>query len=456
MAAADGTSPETERAAASEPEALPHHTVSSDAVATRLLEDAARAVARARELEQKLLQLAGSLPSLEERAIRVVETALTELGAKCGVAAQVTADGAALEIVGSAYVPNELLRPFHRVSIDAPMPIAEVARTGRPSYCESRHQVLTRYPEMRETVEALDLHALATVPVRHLSRVNGAVLLGFARARHFGSSERAMLRALGGRYARALHQAQRYFAEHDARTAVEAADRARSDYLAVVSHELRTPLQAMLGYAELLVSGVGGELLPRQREYVTRIAGSGMTLLHLIENVLGFSAEQSGTARVDLEHFELRALVEDVVVMFEPLVARKPVTLRAEIPVPVPMHSDPHRIRQILTNLVGNAIKFTMQGEVVVTITAVGAAGERVRIDVRDTGVGIDPHDLPRVFDPFWRAEQRYSAAGGGTGLGLNIVQRIALLLGGTVTVASRAGVGTTFTVELPRAAPER
>jgi signal transduction histidine kinase len=308
---------------------------------------------------------------------------------------------------------------------------------------------------------------MAAVPLGHLTGIHGALAFGFPTPRTFTTTEKALLRALAGRYARALRNARRYFAEHDARNAeaaarrvaeearmvAEGAARAQGDFVAVVSHELRTPLQAILGYAELLASGVGGELPPRQREFAERIVAGGMSLLHIVENLLGFSAAQIGRQRVDAERFELRRLVADVVVLAEPLAARKAIGLRAEVGA-LQMTSDPRKVRQIVTNLVGNAIKFTEHGEVVVTAALAEGAEERVRISVRDTGTGIAAADLAHLFEPFWQGGQLASATGGGTGLGLSIVRQLARLLGGDVSVESAPGRGSTFTVELPLVGP--
>jgi signal transduction histidine kinase len=433
----------------------------------RLLDSTARAIAQAQELEHRTQGIAQTLPTAEERAIEIVEEALRTLGASTGIAVRVIADRGVLALVGAAHMPADLADAFGTVSLDAPMPVAEVARTGRACYCESREQLLNRFPAMRELVERLDLHALAAVPVVHLAHVQGAVAFGFPAARRFTAGEKSLLRALGGRYARALHAARRFYAEHDARTSeevarrtaeearavAEAAWRAQGSYVAVISHELRTPLQAILGFSDLLIGGVAGELTPMQRAYVERIATGGAALLEHVENLLGFSAAHVGRQHISVETFDVRQTVAEVVTLAEPLAGRKALALRVELPTDaVTMTSDARKLRQIVTNLVGNAIKFTTHGEVAVTLDV--PAAERVRIAVRDTGVGIAASELPHLFDAFWQGGRRTDASVGGTGLGLSIVRQVVELLGGGVTVASAPGVGSTFTVELPTTAP--
>jgi signal transduction histidine kinase len=440
------------------------------------LQDSARAIARARELEVRIAAVAERLPTAEERAVRVVEAALEALGASVGVAVRLQPHGRGVELIGGAHVPDDLMSAFHTMPIDAPMPVAEVVRTGRASYCESREQLLARYPAMAEIVDRLQLHALAAVPIRYLNELQGAVAFGFTTSRTFPPGEKAVLRALGARYARALREARLYFAEHDARaaeaaarraaeearTVAEVAARAQGDFVAVVSHELRTPLQAILGYAELLADGVTGELTAQQEDFARRIAIGSQSLLQIVENLLGFSAEQIGRQRPDVESFDLRPLVREVVTLAEPLAARKGIALRADVSS-VDMTSDPRRIRQIITNLVGNAIKFTECGEVVVgvvvgapmSLSGVAPAPEHVRIVVRDTGAGIATADMPHLFEPFWQGQRVGAASTGGTGLGLSIVRQLARLLGGDVQVESTPGTGSTFTVCLPVVAPD-
>ena len=443
--------------------------------AVAALFESTRAVERARELEQQVKDVATHLPTAEERAVKIVDAALESLGASVGIAFRRTSDGRALELVGAAHVPDDVREALRLIPHDAPLPLAEACRTGRPSFCETREQIVERYPAMRGVVERLGLHALAAVPTRYLGEVQGAVAFGFVAPRSFAGGEKATLRALGARYARALRDARRYFAEHDARaaeaaarraaeearTVAEAVARAQGDFVAVVSHELRTPLQAILGYAELLADGLTGELLPQQREFARRIGSSSLSLLQIVENLLDFSAAQIGQQRANVQPFDLRELVVDVIALAEPLAARKAIVLRAEVAA-ISMTSDPRRIRQILTNLVGNAIKFTERGEVVVT-AAVGASSApegvehqvpQVRIVVRDTGTGIGAADLPRLFEPFWQGPRSPTAGVGGTGLGLSIVRQLARLLGGDVRVESTLGVGSSFTVTLPLVLP--
>jgi signal transduction histidine kinase len=378
-----------------------------------------------------------------------------------------------LELVGAAHLPHDLREMFQQIPLDAPMPVADVVRTGRPCYCETQHAIIVQFPAMAAIAERLGLHALAVLPVRHLGEIHGAVAFGFSSPRTFAPGEMAALRALGARYARALRDARRFFAEHDARmteaaarhmaeearTLAEATARTQGNYIAVVSHELRTPLQAILGYAELLSQGVTGELTAQQQQFAERIAMGSLSLLQIVENLLGFSAAQIGRQRVTVEEFDLDRLAADVIALAQPLAARKGLTLRAE-PSTIVMRSDPRMLYQILTNLVGNAIKFTDHGDVVLsaslpapsTPAAAASSPARVHITVRDTGAGIGTEDLPQLFEPFWQGRRAGSASG--TGLGLSIVRQLAQVLCGDVEVESAPGKGSSFTVSLPLVSP--
>lgn len=240
----------------------------------------------------------------------------------------------------------------------------------------------------------------------------------------------------------------------------ERANRAKDDFLAVVSHELRTPLQAVLGFSELLGAGVAGPLTERQHEFVRRIQAGGSHLLHIIEDLLGFARAQAGKEIVTVERFDLSATLAEVAAMAVPLAGRKGIDVRLVGPgAGVEFTSDAFKVRQIATNLVANAVKFTAQGGVTVTLAAWDRTGtpmaqgpaERMRLTVHDTGVGIPEAQRESIFDPFVQVAAPTTRAAGGTGLGLSIVRQLARLLGGEVRLAaSTVGTGSTFEVDLP------
>ena len=232
----------------------------------------------------------------------------------------------------------------------------------------------------------------------------------------------------------------------DALARIEEIDRERSTFLATVSHELRTPLNAILGFADVLLSEVDGPLLGEAREEVAVIKQSGLHLLALINDILELSAIASGQLRLNRAEVDLVPIAEEVV--REAIGARgdKPVALRVIARPKCPTFADGRRVRQILTNLVGNALKFTPRGEVVVSLDS---DGHYVTIRVTDTGPGIPKEEREAIFAEYRQGGDR-RARRRGTGLGLAIARRLALMHGGTIHVESEVGVGSTFVLRLP------
>jgi signal transduction histidine kinase len=226
---------------------------------------------------------------------------------------------------------------------------------------------------------------------------------------------------------------------------VRAADRDRAGFLAAVSHELRSPLNAILGFADVLMTEVDGPLTPEAREEVEQIRGSGKHLLDLINDILEFSAIESGQLKLTRARVDLVAVAGEVVREAVGLVGERPVTVRMEAEQ-VFARADSKRVRQVLTNLLGNAIKFTQSGEVVVRIDRHEGWAH---LSVRDTGPGISPRELALIFQEYKQATEE-RARRRGTGLGLAIARRLVLLHGGRIEVDSQLGVGSTFHVLLP------
>jgi signal transduction histidine kinase len=246
--------------------------------------------------------------------------------------------------------------------------------------------------------------------------------------------------ALVGRFG----AAERTYRDNLARAS--AADRERAAFLAAVSHELRSPLNAILGFADILATEVDGPLPPSAREEVEQIRGSGAHLLELINDILEFSLIESGQLKLSRTQVDLAQLANEVVRESQVLLGGKEVTLRMQGETGVVADADARRVRQILTNLVGNAIKFTRHGQVIVVV---GKQGSYATLSVTDTGPGISPAERAVIFEEYKQAgEER--ARRRGTGLGLAIARRLVLMHGGTIHVESELGRGSTFRVLLP------
>jgi PAS domain S-box-containing protein len=226
------------------------------------------------------------------------------------------------------------------------------------------------------------------------------------------------------------------------------ADNMKSAFLATMSHELRTPLNSIIGFTGILLQGLAGELNAEQRKQMGMVQVSARHLLELINDVLDISKIEAGQITVERQSFDLRALVQRVVDSVEPMARQKGLDFRLDIHERVGKFvSDERRLRQILLNLVNNAIKFTETGFVNVHVYP---RDERMFIDVKDSGMGIREEDQSDLFRPFHQVDTGLSRNHDGTGLGLAISRRLAVLLGGDITLQSTWGEGSTFTIVLP------
>ncbi|MEO7425278.1 MAG: ATP-binding protein [Fibrobacteria bacterium] len=234
-----------------------------------------------------------------------------------------------------------------------------------------------------------------------------------------------------------------------AKSQAEAASRSRSDFIATVSHEIRTPMNGILGVAHLLA---GTELSGEQRKYLDALRVSGEGLLSILGDILDFSKIEAGKLELRLESFAFGAMCEECISVFAGIAQSKRLEIRMKLEPGLPKFAfgDPLRLKQILINLIGNAVKFTDKGEVMLRAAPVAGRKDWVRFTVKDSGIGMSPATLRILFQPYTQADASYTRNYGGTGLGLAICNRLLGLMGGDIRVDSALGTGSEFNVQLP------
>jgi PAS domain S-box-containing protein len=232
-------------------------------------------------------------------------------------------------------------------------------------------------------------------------------------------------------------------------------DRMKTEFISTVSHELRTPMTSIKGYTDLLFMGVAGPLTEQQKRFLTIIKNNADRLANLVSDVLDISRIESGRVRLNLQAVSLKEVMDEITLAFEHRIREKGLNYTVDIPDDLPpLRADKDRLAQILTNLVGNACQYTPEGgSVLVTARAIG---DMVQIDVKDTGIGIAPEDLPRIFDRFFRADHPMIRDTAGTGLGLSITKAFVEMHGGRIWVQSELGKGSTFSFTIPIAVEEK
>jgi signal transduction histidine kinase len=325
-------------------------------------------------------------------------------------------------------------------------PVARVIATGTPELftevTEEWLRGIARNDAHFAVLAALEPRSLLIVPINARGRTIGAMTLAFANSgRRYTPQDLDVAQEIARRAGFAVDNARLYQRAREA-------NQAKSDFLAVMSHELRTPLNAILGYGDLMLLGVPERLPDALQRHVERITFSAKHLLRLIDEILTFTRVEAGREQVRHEPVSVREIVAQSTEVVEPLAAEKGIRLTAQtVDDPLVIESDAGKVRQILLNLLSNAVKFTDHGSVHVELRRDDGV---VTIRVRDTGIGIPPEHVERIFDPFWQVEQKATRRAGGTGLGLTITRRLAHLLGGDVQVESTPQKGSTFTVRLP------
>jgi signal transduction histidine kinase len=416
-----------------------------------------------------LASLSGSLTDAltpQEAADLVEQKALAALGASSAVVVTLGAfpppagrplaaepdPDARLHVVHAVGGKAEVTAALEAQPLDAPLPFAEVARSGEPLYLDAA-SALERFPDWGAAMVSAGGAAAAIVPVWANGELRGVLGLTWPDAREFDEDEQAFVTTLGVMCAQAIMRAYLKSAEREARELAERANREKAQFVATVSHELRSPLSAVMNYTELLALELEAPDLAPQLSRVRRMRASGAHLLALLDELLGHARVEIAREIVKPEETELQRIVRESLEVVMPLAEARGLTIHVDMPDdPIPVVSDPLKLRQILVNVVANAVRHASHGHVHVTAARSGPGEVSVLLTVKDDGSGVAAEDRESIFLPFWQklAKASVPGAGSSTGLGLSVARELARLLGGELLLAE--GVqSSTFVLSLPQ-----
>ncbi|MDI3284558.1 ATP-binding protein [Polyangium sp. 15x6] len=399
------------------------------------------AEARMARLQTITSELARALTPTQVADV-VLEQGLAAVYADAGYVA-LQAEGGMIEVLLAPGYPEESSERFRRIPLTAALPSADCIRTGRLLVYASQEAFRAAYPDAPSQRWA---KTWVVIPMKVGDRTIGALGVTYLDTCRINQDDRAYMCTLAQQCAQALERARLYEAEQRARLA-------REEALAIAAHDLRNPLSAiMLVATSMIRAAPEDEAGKRVRERAQKLKATAEHAMQLLHNLLDAAIIEANTMTLELGPCEVDVLLAEVAEIHAPLAEQKEIKLGTRpLGHPLPLTCDRGRVIQALSNLVGNALKFTPRGGAI-TLSA-GLDGASGRLSVADTGPGIKQEDVPRLFDRYWRPR---AVRGAGTGLGLYIVKGIVEAHGGTVSVDSKLGAGTTFSFTLPVKPSER
>jgi signal transduction histidine kinase len=327
--------------------------------------------------------------------------------------------------------------------------VGRMAVTLEPTQIPDIERDATYQSRLRNAALRAGYHALLAVPLLRENRIIGGLIVNRKTPGEFGPDVIELLRTFAAQSALAIQNARLFQEIEEKSRQLEVANRHKSEFLASMSHELRTPLNAVIGFSEVLLDRMFGELNDKQDEYLQDILSSGRHLLSLINDILDLAKIEAGRMELEVTDFHLPQAIDNAITLVRERAARRAITLEVGIdPRLGEIKGDERKVKQVLLNLLSNAIKFTPEGGRVVVNG--GLADGFAQVSVTDTGVGIAPEDHEAVFEEFRQVGTDYAKKHEGTGLGLTLSRRFVELHGGTIGVKSQLGQGATFTFTLP------
>jgi signal transduction histidine kinase/HAMP domain-containing protein len=334
-----------------------------------------------------------------------------------------------------------------------PMPVGRGGASARSILTRS----IVHIADVREDPEyalqgvsqAAEFRSILAVPMLHDGKPIGAITVAGPAARPFPDKQIALLKTFADQAVIAIENVRLFSETQDKTRLLEIANRHKSEFLANMSHELRTPLNAVIGFSEVLLERMFGEVNPKQEEYLQDILSSGKHLLSLINDILDLSKIEAGRMELEAQAFDLPAALDNALTLIKERAARNSIALEVHVDPRIgEILADERKVKQVLLNLLSNAVKFTPEGGKI-TMRAV-MNGEAVAVSVADTGIGIAAEDQEAVFEEFRQVGTDYARKREGTGLGLALARRLVELHGGKLSLQSELGKGSTFTFTIP------
>jgi signal transduction histidine kinase/HAMP domain-containing protein len=353
------------------------------------------------------------------------------------------------ELGATAATIDQLRGTWPRPLDDRSLPVTRAVRDGVVVEITDIDHDPELTPEFRELGRKLGYGSLLLVPMNREGVSIGAISIARAAPGHFPASQVALMKTFADQAVIAIENVRLLRELQDKTAQLEIANRHKSEFLANMSHELRTPLNAVIGFSEVLLERMFGDLNDKQEEYLQDILGSGRHLLSLINDILDLSKIEAGRMELELTDFDLPQAVDNALTLVRERASRRGIVLEQALDPGIgEVQADERKFKQVLLNLLSNAVKFTGAGGRI-DVSAVRVDGA-VEVSVRDTGIGIAPEDQDAVFEEFRQVGTDYAKKREGTGLGLALARRFVELHGGKIWVKSQVGEGSTFTFSIP------